>query len=347
MLRHLAGEGHESVLALNPEAKFKPHALDLGLAVHEVRMRNDVDLRATARLRRLFREVAPDLIHLACSRSHKLGAHASIGLSGCAPKVTTRRMDYSLPRSRYRRWLYGRAMAAVIVVSRGVRDAVLRIGVEPERVCLIFDGVDADGLALVSEGRVAARAELGLDDATLCGVTTASLHERKGIDVLIQALGTLEAVGDTRLVWICAGEGPERAALQRAAQALPAHVEVRFPGQVPDVRPLLAAADLFALPSRKEGLGVALLEAMAVGLPVVASGVGGIMDAVEPDVSGLLVRPADAGALATAIDRLRQDAQLRQRLGGAASTRVQQRFSVRDMCIQTEQLYRRLSGATI
>jgi glycosyltransferase involved in cell wall biosynthesis len=71
------------------------------------------------------------------------------------------------------------------------------------------------------------------------------------------------------------------------------------------------------------------------------------MDAVERDVSGLLVRPADAGALATAIDRLRQDAQLRQRLGGAASMRVQQRFSVHDMCIQTEQLYRRLSGATI
>lgn len=347
LLDHLATRGHESILVLNPNASFLPVAEKLGLEVAPVPMRNDLDLPASWRLRRLIEARHPNLVHLACSRSHKLGAHALVGLGGRPPIVVTRRMDYPLGRTIYRRWLYGRAVDAIIAVSEGVCAEVLKTGVDPAHVHVIRDGVDVEGLAVWSEPtrREAARRQLGLADGTLCGVTSASLNRRKGQDVLIRALAEVELPpGRNHLVWLFAGEGPARAALEGQASGLPPGMDVRFLGQVDQIGPVLAAADVFVLPSRKEGLGVALLEAMAVGVPVVGSAVGGIREAVVSEETGLLVQPADAAGLGRALSRLLADAELARKLSGAARRRVARHFSVRRMCEESEQLYRSLAS---
>lgn len=348
LLEHLNDCGHESIFVLNPSARFEAKCRELGNEVRFVRMRNDADVVALWKLRRLFREIEPDLIHFACSRSHKIGAHASVGLRHLAPRVATRRMDYPLGRSRYRRWLYGRAVQAVVAVSEGVRREVLAVGVPEDHVHCIHDGVDAERLRdlRTSEHRARTRAQHGIADDALVGLTSASLHARKGQDLLIAAL---EGLGDREIVWLIAGDGPERAALEdraRAAGMLDPNAgrRVLFLGDVRPVDPLLATADLFCLPSRKEGLGVALLEAMAAGLACVGTGVGGILEAIENERSGLLFEVEDASGLRSALCRLVDDAELRGRLGAAAQQRVQDHFDIRRMCSRTEELYSRLAG---
>lgn len=366
LLGHLKAQGHESVVVLNPRARFATMCADLGLDVHRVRMRNDADLIAVARLRRLFRQLQPDLIHLACSRGHKLGAHAALWMRNRPPLVATRRMDYPLGKSRYRRWLYGRAVDAVVAVSQGVRREVLAVGVPPERVHCIHDGVDEQRLAPLrkSTRRAAMRAELGVRDEVV-GLTSASLHRRKGHDVLLQALSALDlsegrarhgGVGSSGLLWIIAGDGPERSTLEAQAASLgllegnvardaARPVRVRFVGDVRPVDSLLAASDVFCLPSRKEGLGVALLEAMAAGLAVVGSRVGGIVEAIGGNGNGILVDVEDSVGLTLALESLCLDTERRERLGVGAAQRVRDNFTIRAMCEKTEALYTEIVAA--
>ncbi len=347
LLASLADNGHESTIVLDPRARFLDVAARLRVEVVEMPMRNDLDVRAILRLRRRIRAQNYDLIHFGCSRSHKLGALACAGLRPCPRRVVTRRMDYRLGHGPLRRWLYASVVDAVVAISNGVRDVVLETGVDPSRVHVIHDGVDAARLALARARarRDAARSALGIAREALCGLTSASLHRRKGQDVLIDALGRLDTSGLTGpLVWLLAGEGPESAALAAKARAV-AGVEIRLVGQLTPIEQALAAADIFCLPSRKEGLGVALLEAMAAGLPVVASAVGGMREAVVDGESGLLVPPEDPQALAEALGVLLCAPERRAQLGNAARARVRAEFDVARMCSRTEELYVRLVRA--
>ncbi|MCB9881677.1 MAG: glycosyltransferase [Planctomycetes bacterium] len=360
LLEHLVVAGHDSVLVLNPGARFEATCKDLGLPVHRVRMRNDADVIAIARLRKMFKVLRPDLIHFACSRGHKLGAFAARLTKSAPPTVVTRRMDYPLGRGRFRRWLYGTAVDGVVAVSEGVRREVLAIGVPESHVRCIHDGVDFERFAGLQRSplRQRTRQELGCgvqcpDETTVIGLTTASLHRRKGQDVLLDALGQLGQATDAfpglRLVWLFAGDGPERATLEARATTLglcrledeEPRVSVRFLGSVRPVDPLLAAADLFCLPSRKEGLGVALLEAMAAGIAVIGSAVGGMLEVIEHERSGLLVPVEDAHGIARSIASL-LSADERRKIGDAARDRVCAEFTIERMCRATEAYYREL-----
>ncbi len=117
---------------------------------------------------------------------------------------------------------------------------------------------------------------------------------------------------------------------------------MRFLGRRSDVPDLLEACDVFVLPSRREGLGVAALEAMARGRPVVASAVGGLAETVVTEQTGLLVAPGDAAALAAALERLLADPALARRLGAAGAARVEQHFLAEQMVSAYETLYREI-----
>lgn len=344
IVRHLHARGHEQHFVLQPEARFAGLVHEIGAPLRELRMANDVDLRAASRLRRLFRREHADVISYACARGHKLGALAALGLRDLPPRMITRRMDYPL-RGWHKRWLYRDAVQQVVVISRAVQDCVRRLGVPDERIALIHEGVPCRELAaLRTPGqRTAAREALGLPEGVLVGATLASLHERKGIDVLIEALAALPLPAGCRLVWCVGGDGPLRdeLAAHARARARP-ECELLLLGQV-DARRLLAAAELFCLPSRLEGLGVALLEAMAAGLPAVASRVGGMQDSLVEGETGLFAEPGDALSLRHALSRLASDAALRLRLGAAAMARAAAHFDVEHMCRATEAVYAALA----
>jgi glycosyltransferase involved in cell wall biosynthesis len=115
--------------------------------------------------------------------------------------------------------------------------------------------------------------------------------------------------------------------------------KVRFVGKVPDVRPLLRAADVLVRPSLNEGMSNVVLEAMASGLPVVATRTGGLREQIEDDVTGILVSPRDADALANAIVALLQDGGRRVRLGSAARVRAEHKYSLPSVVDAYEELY--------
>ena len=177
---------------------------------------------------------------------------------------------------------------------------------------LIRSSVDPRAM-LAQRGRDVVRAAEGLDPETPCLLVVASLVHRKGIDVLLEALAQLAAEGLAPALWI-AGEGAERATLERLATRRHLTEQVRFLGQRDDVADLIQASDLVVLPSRLEGLGVAALEAMALGRPVVGSNIGGLAEAVEDECTGLLVPPESPASLTAALARLIRDPALRLRI---------------------------------
>jgi glycosyltransferase involved in cell wall biosynthesis len=171
-------------------------------------------------------------------------------------------------------------------------------------------------------------------------VTVARLELQKDHMSLLRAAAMLPGVR-----FIFAGEGPERANLEDRVARLGLGNRVIFLGQRDDVPHLLASSDLFVLPSLHEGLPLALLEAMALGLPVVASSIGGIREVVTDGKTGLLVPPGDPVALAGAIGRLFDDPELARRLSTAAQESVRERFSVEAMVHGVSDIYREVLGS--
>jgi glycosyltransferase involved in cell wall biosynthesis len=222
---------------------------------------------------------------------------------------------------------------------------VLKVGVDPARVELIHEGVDTARFGALREAshRAAARARLDLQPGDFFGVITASLHVRKAHDILLEALRRLRIPDGRRVVWLFGGDGPERAKLVSLAATLRGAIEVRIPGQIDYVEDALAAADVFCLPSRYEGLGVALLEALATGVPCIASEVGGMRDVLVSGESGLHVQPEDVDGLAAAIQGLLDDEAQRDRLGTAGKARAREHFDIELMGRKTEALYLRLA----
>ncbi len=159
----------------------------------------------------------------------------------------------------------------------------------------------------------------------------------KALDVLLQAWAKVQRPARAQL--ILAGDGPERARLMAMAETLGLADSVVFPGMVHDVPALLATAAIYIQPSHQEGLPNAVLEAMATGLPVVATRISGHEDIIDHGKTGLLVSPGDPAALATALQQLMEDASLRDRLGTHASAYVNQHFATEAVSAQLLKLY--------
>src|SRR5439155_6775730 len=214
------------------------------------------------------------VVHFHTARAHAL---APLSRGRGARLVVTRRMDYVPAGGPYVRFLYNRAVDAVIAISEGVRAALVRAGVRAERIRVVPSGIDARALAAPPAARAAVRREWGLGDDEVAVVALGALEVRKGHAVLLAAAAGLASAAP-RLRYVFCGEGRQATALAGAAAALDG--AARLVGFRRGVAACLAAADIVALPSLQEGLGVAALEAMAASRPVVASRVGGLAEAV-------------------------------------------------------------------
>lgn len=227
-----------------------------------------------------------------------------------------------------------RTLDRVIFESCSNRDLALRnrLG-RGGSFRVIEHGIDVSRYGSVD--RAQARAQLGLREDELVLGSVGRLTDQKGHRYLLEALRRLDR-RDVRV--LIAGEGPLRDELERLAGGLP----VTFLGQRDDVPRLLAALDVFVFPSEFEGLPFTLLEAMAAGVPVVASDVDGNRDAVEDEVTGILVPPRDPRALADAIGRQLERPDERARLGEAGRRRAAEVFSLERMVERTQAVYEEL-----
>lgn len=246
---------------------------------------------------------AVDVLHAHEAKAAHLAARLSL-LSG-RPYVITRRVTNPLKSSPVTRWVHRRA-ARVVAISHAV-ETVLR-EYDP-RLCPMTVPSSASGLSVDPGRGEEIRRALGGD--FVIGHIGAMVDRHKGQSVLIEAFKRL-IVEDAGLRLLLVGGGEDEAWLRRRAENIP---EIHFAGQVQSVGDYLAAMDIFAFPSRHEGLGSILLDVMQAGVPIVASEVGGIPELVMNGRNGWLVPAADPAALAEAISLLRRDPGWRRRMG--------------------------------
>ena len=215
----------------------------------------------------------------------------------------------------------------VVANCRAAADRLRRERVSARRVAMVSNGIDSCAYAVTRPRRPLRRVAI-----------VANLRKEKGHDVLIDAAPEIlrhfpDAVFDI------VGGGAEFEAMQARAKAQGVAGAFFFTGFEPNVARRLAAADIFVLPSRSEAFPNAVLEAMSAGLPIVASGVGGILELVDDNRTGLLVPPGDPHTLAHGICRLMSDSDLALRLGKTACQEVQGRYSFERMTSAFETLY--------
>jgi glycosyltransferase involved in cell wall biosynthesis len=207
------------------------------------------------------------------------------------------------------------------------------------RWALLQNGVDTEHFR-VSEPGAQARAAVGLDPKRPVIGTVGRLEDRKGHEQLLLALRTMSTrANGRRPQGLIVGDGPLRDPLRARARELGIADDVQFTGTVTDVRPHLAAMDVFVLPSWAEGMSNALMEAMAAGRPVVATAVGGNSEVVADGRTGVLVPPGDPDAIAEAVSSLLGEPAQASELGAAARTFVTDRFGARARVAELERLY--------
>ncbi len=282
------------------------------------------------RLARLFRRGRADVVHTHDDRPNIHGAPAA-KLVG-ARVVHTRHSQGSLLSRRQALLvaLVSRFTDRFVCISRDSAAWAVRHGIPRRRVRTIWNGIDL--------GRFAYTGPCAGGPA----VIVARLAPEKDVDTLLRAAATIvRACPDFRLE--IAGDGPCRGDLERRAAERGLGECVRFLGAVRDVPALLARARLFVLSSLTEGISLTLLEAMARGLPVVATEVGGNVEVVRPGETGFLVPPQQPDQLAQTLLQLWLDPVLGARLGRAGRQRVEGLFDVRRMVAEYEALYARLS----
>lgn len=317
-----------------------------GVPVIAMAERHRPDRWNALRMAHLFGSLRPDIVH---SRNWScIDAIIGARLAGVPVVIHSEHgRESNDPEGRNAIRRIGRRVLAPMVtqfvtVSRDLaRWLVEDIGLPRRKVLSIRNGVDLHRFS--PRGRQAARAALGIEADRVVIGTVGRLDPVKDQLGLVEAFSGLAT--DPRAVLVIVGDGPCRGALETKVADLGLGGRVRLLGEREDVPVILAALDVFVLSSVGEGMSNAILEAMATGLPVVATGVGGNPELVVDGTTGFLVEPRLPAALVAPLRRYLADPALLARHGGAARGRAEAEFSLERMVGEYEQMYRRFLGS--
>lgn len=343
-----------AVIVLAKFGPLRPEVDDVVEACLSLDKKPGKDWPCYFRAWRTFRNLKPDLV-----QTYNLG---TLDLVPVVKLAGVRRLvhaehgrDVSDPEGkdpghqRLRRWL-APFISRYVAVSPDLHAWLVQtVGIAPSKATYIPNGIDlASYQAMARESRL--RPELGdfAPPGTLLIGNVARLNRVKDQSGLLVAFKHLrEQMGHADCRLVIAGEGPERADLERQIIQLGLADVVRLLGNRSDVPRLLSECDVFVLSSVAEGMPITLMEAMAAGLPVVATRVGGVASVVEDGVTGTLVPPCDPGALAEALGTYVADESLRRRHGEAGRARAAARFSLATMVAAYAKLYDELLGRRV
>jgi glycosyltransferase involved in cell wall biosynthesis len=254
--------------------------------------------------------------------------------------VASRRVDFHLRQNSFSRWKH-RQVDCFICASEAIRQMLVADGVPPERTVTVHEGIDVDHVR--SAPPVNVHEAFWLPHRAPVVGNVAALVPHKGQRHLIEAAHlVVQQMPDVRFLIL--GEGELRDMLERHVRDHHLEKHVFLPGFRTDVLGCMKSFDLFVMSSVTEGLGTALLDAMACGTAIVATRTGGIPEVVEDGATGRLVPPRDHAAMAQAILALLRDDEQRRRMGEAGLARVQTRFSVERMVAETAAVYARVAG---
>ncbi len=338
-LHHDVSRYSPEVCCLDTDGRLAETLRDAGIPVHTLRRGRRFDLSVFIQLVKLISERKFDVVH-----SHGSGAMAfavPAGVIARTPVIVRTEHNVVYSGSRQRRLL--RRFAALredaqIAVSEAVRLSHIRDGGVPaERFVTIRNGIAAERLA-VQSGRDEVSRSLGISKNTVVALAVGSLTEQKDYMNLLKAAAIVVARFPD-IVFLIAGGGVLEGDLTSAASALGVGEQVRFLGERDDVPLLLRRADIMVNSSAWEGLPITILEAMAAGVPTVATDVGGTAEVISGDDCGLVVPSKDPKSLAAAILRLAESPELREQLSTRARQIYLRRYTAEQMTRETEALY--------
>jgi glycosyltransferase involved in cell wall biosynthesis/peptidoglycan/xylan/chitin deacetylase (PgdA/CDA1 family) len=327
-----------TVCCLDEEGALAATARQSGISVEIIKRRPGLDLGLIRRLASFFQREDAYVVHTHGPDPMFYGGWAA-RLAGIPVRLHTQH-DVMLADAAWRDRIKFRlaipAFHSIVSVSETVRDVITGITRRSRELVTIPNGID--------ETRFTPNEHPHSDQERttrdLIIGTVARLSPEKGIDRLVDAFASLARDG-ARCCLVIVGTGPEERRLVEQVNRLGIAKRVSFYGYCSRVDEVLRGLDVFVLPSLTEGIPLALLEAMAAGLPVVASAVGGVPEVVEDGVSGRLVPADDRDSLRASLDDLLQDSRQRARLGRSARARVRERFSLSSMAASYRELYRR------
>lgn len=333
LARGLKQRGHSQLIICPESGPLAGRAAAQGLEV--------LRLGSIRTLRERLRNQRFDIVHAHDGKAQTISFRASIGLP--VRRVASRQVAFTPRCPLIHRWKYSLTCHGVVANSQSVRKVLIAAGVPDAHIEVISPGIELPKTLFTPETRAAARAKWGFSrDEFVIGNIAAFTHE-KGQDIALQAALLLaSAFPGARM--LLAGDGPQRSQARIAELARHASGIVQLPGFLDDLDTFYAALDLYIMPSRSEGWGLTALRAMAHGLPVVASNVGGLPEMVEQRMSGWLVTPESPEALTDAIIDAASDPARLHEFGSHARERAAQ-FSIERTVEETERFYLRLLAA--
>ncbi len=304
--------------------KFGSQVRAEGFVTHEVRNRTKIDPLSILHMRRLIKDGRFDVVHTHLSTSSVNGCLAARAAKiPCVATVHGMSSRISFAAANH-----------LIAVSEGIKQHLIAQGSSADQVTVVYNGFDLQDRGLLTKRKHDTFPVLG---------TVSRVTPLKGIEDAIRAVGIVQS-DYPDVTYLVVGDGVGVEPCKALALELGLEDKVKFVGYRKDIEAYLAQMDLFVFPSLKEGMGLALVEAMAMGLATVATNVGGIPEVITPEC-GTLVPPNSPAELAKAISALLHEDPRRLKMEAAAQSRAESVFSVEAMRSQTEAVYRSLKAS--
>ena len=333
--REMMRRGHRVRIACRPEAELFPKAQEAEIPVTPVPFRSAADLSSIRSLFSLFRREG---VHVVNTHSGKDSWVAMVAAKAAGVPLLIRTRHISVPIRRHAFNLIYRWTDGYVTTGEMIREHLLGEGIPAGRVVSIPTGVDPERFSPSVDGS-GIRSEFGVARDSFLVSMIGVLRSWKRHDLFLEAVRLLREQG-IRVRALVAGEGPQRDKIAAMIRDLGLSDAVSMAGYRVDVPEILAASDALVLSSdRFEGVPQAILQALAMERPVVASPIGGIPEVVHPETTGILCPTGDASAFAGALARLAGDPALGERLGKAGRALVLGRYTVAAMCERTESFY--------
>lgn len=325
-------------------------AREAGINAHSIPMRHKLDFGIITKLRDFIAAEKIDIVHTHGVRANLVGRVAA-RMAGVEIVVTTVHsllvQDYPDLFSRLANTFIEKASRGLtthfIAVSGGLQRALIQQGIQEDKITVIYNGLNPQVFLNSGSPSGRWREKAGFKPGTPLVAIVGRLHPVKGHRYFLKSAA--EIIRDrTDVHFLVVGSGPERDRLEEYTRKLGIADHVTFTGFVSDVCELMPDLNLLIVPSLWEGFGLTALEAMAVGVPVVATSVGGLPEIVEHGTTGLLVPPADEEGLTRGIIWMLDHPQEAVEMAAAAKAVVEEKFTASAMARKTEELYRRLGS---
>lgn len=340
LVHGLEERGVPALLVCPDDGELYRAATREGLNVQGVRYRGDHDLTLVLKLGRIIRSAKPDIVHLHSRRGADILGALAAKWVGHPNVIITRRVDNPISVGMLNGFCIGKIPKAIVCVSGGISDVIKEAGFPSDKITVIHSAVDA-GAYDSALSKWEARKLLGVLPASPLLCVIGQLIARKGHHVLLDALPSLrDKFKDIRVLIV--GGGAIRSRLEAQVHRLNLDGCVQFMGFRSDISTILRASDLLVHPALREGFANVGLQAMASGIPVVTTSVGGMPEMVQHEITGLVVPPGDSKSLAQAIEELLSNPGKRSMMGRLGQDIVRESFSVEKMVDSNLALYQKI-----